>query len=112
MPLFQRDEQLVARAVSGLAHANPFLPERIGYERQVLGRAFIAVDPVWHLNLDLPENPNLDALNACAEKLVETARRRLDAGGRAARPGADDLALYEDLVFYLLFDRYADDFFE
>ena len=111
MPLFRRDEQIVARAVSGLAQGNPFLPERIEHERQALGSAFVVAHPVWHLNVDRPENPNVAALSARAAELLETARRRLDAGGRGARLVEDEADLYEDLVFYALFDRYADQFF-
>src|SRR5438093_11473618 len=111
MPLFRRDEQIVARAVSGLAQGNPFLPERIEHERQALGSAFVVANPVWHLNVDRPENPNVAALSARAAELLETARRRLDAGGRGARLVEDEADLYEDLVFYALFDRYADQFF-
>ena len=103
MPLFRRDEQIVARAVSGLAQGNPFLPERIEHERQALGSAFVVANPVWHLNVDRPENPNVAALSARAAELLETARRRLDAGGRGARLVEDEADLYEDLVFYALF---------
>jgi hypothetical protein len=110
MSLFRPAERVVARAFSGLVSGNPFLPERIEYERTVLGSAFIKTDQVWHPSADRPDNPNLPALYQHAQHLVDDLYRRLVAEPSPQALG-EDLSLYEDLVWYLLFYRYFDDFF-
>ena len=105
--LFADDERAFARAVSRLAHSNPFLPERFEAEREVLGDDF---DPAstWQ-PLDGPEPaPNVVKIGARVTALAERVRERL---GAATSDDAEDLALYEDLVTYLLFDRYEVDLF-
>ena len=37
MSLFTVSERQFVEAIGGLAHANPFTPERIEFERQALG---------------------------------------------------------------------------
>src|SRR5215813_5990310 len=82
------DRQL-AEAISRLAYCNPFLPERIEFERQALGDAFVPGGTLWHA-AGLPEPPpNVGAL----------------------RERAAALSLYEDVVIYLLFARYDEDFY-
>jgi hypothetical protein len=96
-------ERGVVRALAALATENPFLPERVENERRALGDAFTPVTVVWHEGTDLVEaNPNVARLGELVESLAPTLRERL-AGG--ARPGAEDLRLYQGLVFYLLYYR-------
>src|SRR5213594_2918455 len=106
MALLDGGERAVARAVSGLVYGNPFLPERIAHEKTILGDEFVGRYPVWHT-----DNPNLLALHARVERLADDVRRRLTSSRAAAPPDSADLALYEDLVLYLLFYRYFDDLF-
>src|SRR5947209_4516531 len=103
--LFADDERAFARAVSRLAHSNPFLPERFEAEREVLGDDF---DPAstWQPLDGLAPAPNVAKISPRVTALVERVRERLGAG---ASGGADDLTLYEDLVAYVLFDRYEGD---
>src|SRR2546422_968264 len=70
MSLFRPLERVMARAYSGLVSGNPFLPERIEHERTALGPDFVVGDRVWHPRADVPENPNLAALYARAERLA------------------------------------------
>src|SRR5215510_661832 len=101
------DRQL-AEAISRLAYCNPFLPDRIEFERQALADAFVPGGTLWHA-AGLPEPPpNVGALRERATELVERLAGRLAA---QARPSAADLTLYEDVVIYLLFARYDDDFY-
>jgi DNA-binding NtrC family response regulator len=106
--LFTDDERAFARAVSRLAHSNPFLPERLEAERDVLGDDF---DPAstWQ-PVDGPDSaPNVVKIGARVGALAERVRERL---GAAASDDAEDFALYEDLVAYLLFERYEVDLFD
>ena len=45
MTFLNRKERAFLGAVSDLAHCNPFLPERIDLEREVLGPEFLEGEP-------------------------------------------------------------------
>ena len=101
MALFEGKERAIAEAMSRLTAVNPFSPERMGHERDVLGPAFVATGPVWSVDAELDgQNPNLAALDAAAAALLETARARLARGVSAT---AEEQHLYEDLVLYHLY---------
>ncbi len=101
MALFKGKERAIAGAMSRLTAVNPFSPERIALEAEVLGDTFVATGPVWSVDAELDGlNPNLAALDAAGTDLLEKARARL-AGGAAA--GAEEQQLYEDLVLYRLY---------
>src|SRR5262249_24918213 len=89
---------------SRLGHANPFLPERIEWERMVLGADFVAADPVWTVRPDRQvQNPNVARLAERAEPLARTLRDRIAARTRASD---QELVLYEAVVLYLLYARH------
>ena len=89
-------------AFSDLVYGNPFLPGRIEAERRLLGRAFIADEPVWSHSTDFESGrPNLVALNERAEALLAALHGRL-FGQNAAE---DELPLYIDLGIYVLYHR-------
>jgi transcriptional regulator with AAA-type ATPase domain len=98
----------LAEAISRLAYGNPLLPERIESERQALGDDFAPGGTLWHATGRPEPLPNLRALLQRTEALVERMAARL---GQGERPAAPDLQLYEDVVIYLLFSRYEDDFY-
>ncbi|HEX3131513.1 MAG TPA: hypothetical protein VH394_29520, partial [Thermoanaerobaculia bacterium] len=100
-------ERETLEAISGLAQGNPFGPERLTWERQVLGDAFTPFDVVWHARGE-ERNPNVPGIQARAEELAASLRERF-AG---AKPGREDLGLYRDLVLYVLYGRYQQSFFE
>jgi DNA-binding NtrC family response regulator len=104
MPLFATSaERHFAQAVTGLVYVNPFLPERIDWERQALGDAFTEPGPVWSIRPnESGERPNLQLLQQKTEALAGTLRDAL-AGGRRASPF--EVALYRDLVVYVLYYR-------
>ena len=96
------------KAIAHLTYCNPFLPERIEYEKQALGRAFVDSPLVWSLEVDSEgERPNLVRLTERVEPMAQQLRDRLAAG---TRPSPDDLVLYEDLVLYLLYQRCRQEF--
>jgi hypothetical protein len=108
MAVLDPGERAFAEAVSRLAYANPFLPERIDGERAALGADWVATGSLWHARADVDDNPNVPKLFTRVETLAEALRLRL---GRAPRPAADEAALYEDLVIYLLYYRYQADLY-
>ena len=108
MAFLTSSERAFAGAVSRVVYANPFLPERTEGERAALGADWSPTGPLWHARADLDTNPNLAKLAARVESLAGTLRQRLRRG---APPDAAERALYEDLVVYLLFDRYQADLY-
>ena len=108
MVFLSKDEKAFCQAVSRLGYCNPFLPERIELEKEALGDAFVPWRPMWSKR-PAPEqaNPNVDRLVARAESLVRELHARLVRG---VAPKEDETALYEDLVLFLLFHNYADNF--
>jgi hypothetical protein len=91
-------EQSFLQAVSSLAYANPFLPERVQFEKQALGAAFEPGPPVWSAESANPDRPraNVWKIAAKLEPIVERM---------AGNPPADP-QLYEDAVLHLLYQRY------
>ena len=103
MAFLTAQERALAEAISRLAHCNPFLPERIKHEREILGPDFVERGAVWSMSEEPdPEHPNLAGIVRRTETLAGELRARL-AGG--ARPPERDLLLYEDVVVYVLFSR-------
>ena len=73
------DDRTLAQAISRLAYCNPFLPERIAYERQALGGDFVPGGTLWHASGDPEPPPNVHALRQRAEVLSERLGARLTA---------------------------------
>ena len=104
MALLSADDRRFAGAISQLTFCNPFMPQRMEFEREALGRDYVDAPLVWSLHPDdETERPNLDRLIERVDRTAGRTRERLAAGDRH-RP--DELALYEDLVVYLLYQRY------
>ncbi len=103
MAFLSASERAFLRAVSQLAYCNPFLPERIECERAALGAEFVEGEPVWSLPVDQPERPRANVWRVVEklEPLAEQLRARINADARE-----EDLALYEDAVRHLLYQRY------
>jgi transcriptional regulator with AAA-type ATPase domain len=97
-------ERQFLHAVSDLAHCNPFLPDRIELERKALGGDYQDTPPVWSRRDDLDsDRENVRRLAARIQPVVDKLHGRLAKGAEADET---DLVLYEDLVLYLLYDRY------
>lgn len=100
--MFRERERARAAAIGSLVYENPFLPARIAAERAALGEAFVQEKPVWSLEVRGASNPNLAAIAERAEELAAEGHARI---GKATK---GELAIYEDLVTYVLYDRYSD----
>ncbi len=108
MGFLSDQERGVVEAIAALATGNPFLPERVGREREALGSDFTPVTAVWHEGADLDSaNPNVERIGRLVEKLAPELRERLAGGVRATEA---ELQAYQGLVFYLLYYRTLDAF--
>ena len=109
MDFLESKERAFLTTFSSLSHCNPFLPERVELERRVLGSDFVQGDGVWNLQVENPESPDPNPMRITSrmEPFVQMLRDRLDRGAIAEEA---DLNLYEDVVFWLLFHRYQEDF--
>ncbi|MBN1868701.1 sigma-54 factor interaction domain-containing protein [Candidatus Sumerlaeota bacterium] len=109
MPLIAQNDRSFLKALSKLAFCNPFLPERIEYEREALGEAFVDVQSIWSKRAGEEERrePNVEKL---IERVQEIATRLRESIARGARPDDEERALFEDLILFLLFHRYANEF--
>lgn len=105
MDAFSPAERRLLSAVAGLAYCNPFLPERIDYERAALGRDFVPAGPVWSASVTDPDatRPNVSNLHRRLEPVLEAVHERLE---NLPDISASDLALYEDSVLYFLYQSY------
>lgn len=99
------NERSFLEAVSNLAFCNPFLPERTAYERAALGSEFVEGEPVWSMAVESPDLPRVNAWRIVErlEPIIENLRTRLLEG---AKRSAHEMALYEDGVLHLLYQRY------
>lgn len=111
MVFLARGERPFLQAVSQLGYSNPFLPERVEFERAALGRDFVPGEPVWSQQVDDPERPRVNVWRIAErlEPLAERLRARLRQGVAAPER---DLALYEDAVLQVLYSRFYPKFFE
>ena len=102
MPFISASNRPFLEALSGLVYCNPFLPERIEWERKALGDQFESAPNVWSLRSDMPaEGVNVERLAERAIELAERLRERLVAQKKSAT-NESDLLLYEDVVLYAL----------
>ncbi|MBI1367336.1 MAG: sigma-54-dependent Fis family transcriptional regulator [Planctomycetes bacterium] len=108
MSIFSPADRKFADAVSKLAYCNPFLPERIAFERAALGAGFVEEKADWNLRPDLTEAyPNVvSILNRCQSVLTEAQKKAAKAGDITEA----ERGLYEDLVLFVLYHRYREAF--
>jgi DNA-binding NtrC family response regulator len=107
MALFSESERPTAEALCRLLNTNPFLPDWVEGERQILGARFQEAPAVYSRQAFWAEghlHPNVGAIGELADGLVQRAWTRLDAGGAADA----DWVLYEDLALYQLYGEHYD----
>jgi transcriptional regulator with AAA-type ATPase domain len=111
MDVFSNPERHFLFSVANLGYGNPFLPERITYEKAALGREFVPGGEVWSASVSDPdtEPPNVISIHKKLSALMEVLPARLAA---ASDVGDDDLAAYDESVHYLLYQRYHRQFVE
>ena len=109
MSVFTAHDRHFLASVASLGYANPFLPERITFEKAALGREFQAAGPVWSVSVVNPDAtpPNVTAIYS---KLNQRIERFRDAIRAAPDPAPEDLWIYEESVQYLLYQRYHEAF--
>src|SRR5712691_385498 len=82
MPFLTTNERTLLQTMAALGYCNPFLPERVDYERAILGDDFIEGEPVWSMQVDAPDAPRANAERVAkrVEALVGALRERLERG--------------------------------
>ena len=55
MSVFSAPERRFLHATAGLGYCNPFLPERIEWERAALGPEYLESEPVWSISVADPD---------------------------------------------------------
>jgi DNA-binding NtrC family response regulator len=104
--LLTSSERTFAEAIARVNAANPFLRERIEAEHAALGAQFIDDGAAW--NTRPPEieaaHPNLLAIMRRCEQIIAQILARWPKDVRVV---AADLALYEEIAGYWLYQSYA-----
>ena len=104
-------ERSFAASVSKLNYSNPFLPERIDFEKEILGEGFEPFDSVWNLKPDQEdEHSNLRRIMLRVDSLISKVHERFSEGEKFENEG--DKNLYEDLILFYLYHRYRTQFDE
>ena len=101
--LFTESESTLARAVGQLGVGNPFLPERLEAERAALGDAFDPAGTLWH-SPPSPSRPRTSSRSPRARRRSPTRPARASPAGPGRR--REEVACYEDLVLYALYERH------
>ena len=107
MAVVNEADRAFLQAVAKLAYCNPFLPERIEYEREALGDRFSDAEPVWSVRVDDPDRPraNLVEISNRLDTVCDSLRALLTSGTSVT---ADDLELYEVGVLFWLYRKYEE----
>lgn len=109
MAFLNSDELPLARAISQLTFCNPFVPQRMEFERAVLGDDYVASDTSWNFpTTGQVERPNETRAREKVSAFVATLRRRM--AGNAA-PSLQEWRLYQDAVVHYLYYALEGDFY-
>lgn len=107
---FLADQRAVAEAVTGLSFCNPFLPERIEWERKALGPDFVATGAEWNrLAPSTVPHANLVLIGERTSALIESVAAAWPKSGRVA---AGEARLFANLVLFGLYLRFSPRFDE
>ena len=93
--------------ISAIAACNPFLPERIEADKELLGSEYVDEQPFRSVSYDDPygRGVNYSRTTELLETTVASLRERLAAGAEASERA---LTLYEDAALSLLYRRHVD----
>lgn len=100
--LFSKSDRKFAQAASKIAFANPFLPERVEFEKEALGNKF---DPdtrefwSWSFNDEI-DRPNNLLLERMVHELTTKLRAKISSADSVDK---EDFQLYDDLALYVLY---------
>src|SRR5579863_7169180 len=97
MAVFSKQEQHFLSSVAKLGYGNPFLTERIQWEKAALGAEFVPGGAVWSASVSDPdaESPNVTSLYKKLSSLMESLAAKLAA---ASDIRAEEIAAYEESV--------------
>src|SRR5580698_3215738 len=100
MAFLSKQEQHFLSSVANLGYGNPFLTERITFERAVLGREFVPGGAVWSASVSDPdaEPPNVASIYKKLSALMEALPGQL---ATASDVSDEELAAYDESVHYL-----------
>jgi len=101
--MLSNSQRQFAQTVADLAHANPFLPQRIELERAALGSEFDERYAGWNVQRGPENNPNQVRLLARAETALRAWHERLSTAQVKLTP--TDQTLYEDLLLCVAYHR-------
>lgn len=109
MSLVNQSDRNFLEAVSKLAYCNPFLPERIEYEREALGQEFQEAEPVWSMRVEDPDRPhvNVSKISRQLDTVCRGVRERLLSGASLTDR---EWELYEVGVLFSLYRKYEEAF--
>jgi DNA-binding NtrC family response regulator len=104
--VFSIRERAFAEAIAKVNAANPFLPERIAAEREALGGDFVEAGAAWNTRPPSAEaHVNVRQITErCGALLARVQKETASAGAKISR---DDLALYEEVSGYWLYQTYS-----
>src|ERR1051326_3837551 len=100
--MFTTDERRFATEIRALVYGNPCVEDHTIHEQRALGGDYIASQPYWSFQFDLDRKSNIEMLDARSAALAAKLRPRV---GEASER---DRKLYEDLVTYVLYERYRE----
>lgn len=102
MATLSSSERRMATAIAALATTNPFVPERLALEKQILGRRYVGRQVAWSFDPTRDvERPNVTAIDQRADELLAKLSTSPDLDDRDARQ-------IEDIVMYQTFTRFED----
>ncbi len=107
MAFLNRTERRQAEAIAQIGYCNPFLPERLKWERQAIGERFQEGAAVMNLPSTTVEEEkvfsNFLLILERAQELADAMRARV-LSGRCTRE--DDQRLYRETVLFTLYGKY------
>ena len=107
MPLLKPADRAFLKPLRELTYCNPFLPERIELEREALGAAFTVAGADWNVHPEaIGDRPNLTLLLGRCDALLRELAGALERG---VRPTSEEANLYEHLVLFALYHKYAEE---
>jgi transcriptional regulator with AAA-type ATPase domain len=105
------EERRRATAISRIIYCNPFLPERLACEREALGTEFVDTDSAWNIGSDpITGRANIHTIQRHCEQISGVGRQRLVERKGGPSLSAQELAVYEEVVLYLLYYRFREVF--
>lgn len=101
MPLLSRRDRKLAEILAKITTINPFLPERVALEHEVLGSGFDASEGIARSRpIELANSKNLQLLKEQLQIVAEKIRDRI---AEQVTGDDDEYASYMDMVKHLIF---------